>query len=714
MPRPILDHRSPALLLAFLALVALAGPSAARLPAQLIPKVLAPAPSDAAPTRPVGDWEGTARETIAGGQNLEYPITLRFLGDDAALQLAVTGNAKVPTADGRQLTVAIKASYRGSFRDGQLRMRSERIEVRVVETGESIPSEPQRVEAALANGVITGRVGSDAEGWTTFTARPSGRPDPRARAANSPGFTGRWRGPCSEPGPDGKELRYPITVQFSGTAGDLRAELAADLRYPTQDGGTTAVEYRATFRGRVENGELRMRSEEVRIGLPEMNRTESAPPQELTGRLEAGVLRARIGGEGPGESLLELRPETGTGSDSQESTNPTERVGDRDPGRSSPYPTLVLERREARDPGLGNVASHTLLVPKGWQFQGGVQWTPTADNFVHFIGALQGPDRESLHFDWNRLFTYSYSQSQLGNFDDNQGQQKPDGSFARKPPRGPGEAAVEVILRKLRPNASGFRVVDSARLPEVEEKVRAVHAVQLGMIEQQIQQMRQNGGAVQTDASTWLVAERTRVRYEEDGTAWEEEVRCTMFGMHASVSSDAMRSENGYWLLSDVRTARAPVGELDDRVATLLMLAGSLRETPRWSAAIAELKLRLAEARTRSMQIDFDEIRKRGEMLARSRAELSDIQMKTWRDQQASQDRVQRATIDSIRGAHDFRAADGEVHTVTNHYDRAFVNPNGNLILTNDPNYRPQGDASVNQVTWDEMQRIDPFRQEGR
>lgn len=114
------------------------------------------------------------------------------------------------------------------------------------------------------------------------------------------------------------------------------------------------------------------------------------------------------------------------------------------------------------------------------------------------------------------------------------------------------------------------------------------------------------------------------------------------------------------------------------------------------------------------MQIDFDEIRKRGEMLARSRAELSDIQMKTWRDQQASQDRVQRATIDSIRGAHDFRAADGEVHTVTNHYDRAFVNPNGNLILTNDPNYRPQGDASVNQVTWDEMQRIDPFRQEGR
>jgi hypothetical protein len=32
------------------------------------------------------------------------------------------------------------------------------------------------------------------------------------------------------------------------------------------------------------------------------------------------------------------------------------------------------------------------------------------------------------------------------------------------------------------------------------------------------------------------------------------------------------------------------------------------------------------------------------------------------------------------------------------------------VILTNDPNYRPAADPLVNQVNWEEVQRVDPFR----
>lgn len=90
--------------------------------------------------------------------------------------------------------------------------------------------------------------------------------------------------------------------------------------------------------------------------------------------------------------------------DRTNTTDRTERVERSGTTGSSRYATLVLERKEVLNPGMGNVASHTLLVPKGWQFQGGVQWTPTVDNFVNFVASVQGPDRESLHFDWNRTF----------------------------------------------------------------------------------------------------------------------------------------------------------------------------------------------------------------------------------------------------------------------------------------------------------------------
>ncbi|MGE3881292.1 MAG: hypothetical protein AB7I19_19690, partial [Planctomycetota bacterium] len=93
--------------------------------------------------------------------------------------------------------------------------------------------------------------------------------------------------------------------------------------------------------------------------------------------------------------------------------------------------------------------------------------------------------------------------------------------------------------------------------------------------------------------------------------------------------------------------------------------------------------------------------------------EISDMNMAAWRSQQDSMDRVHRARIDAIGERQDFRSADGDTHTVTNHFDRAFKDPKGSIILTNDPNYRPAADSSVNRVDWEEMRRIDPLR-EGR
>jgi hypothetical protein len=247
-------------------------------------------------------------------------------------------------------------------------------------------------------------------------------------------------------------------------------------------------------------------------------------------------------------------------------------------------------------------------------------------------------------------------------------------------------------------------------LPDVEESVRKLHAEQFAMLEALAAQSRSTFGGVQSESQNFLVAERARVRYSEDGVEWEEEVRSTQQGCRNHMRSELMTVDSGFWNIYDVRCARAPAGQLDARLPTLLSIAVTLRETPRWSAALAELQLELAKAKTKAMQIDFEARRQHYAQLAATRNEISDLQMQGWRSRQDSQDRMHKATIDAIRGTHDFRGGDGTTYVVSNQFERAFVDHGGRVLLTNDVNYRPSADQAVNGSQWEEMRRVDPFQ----
>ncbi|MEZ5963947.1 MAG: hypothetical protein R3F56_08900 [Planctomycetota bacterium] len=693
--------------------------------AQLVPKLKDLVPkSDPNVIGLTGVWRGTATESTEEMGELSFPVELTFEGEPAKLRLRVTGKVKVPTENGQKLTVAIAASYEGALRGEELRMRSTRIDTRIVETGTTIPSAPQSVEARLHDGVLEGRVGSDGDGWTSFTARPAAaaeQPGPQAAAS----LAGEWRGTGREPGPTGRELSYPVRVTVRDEGGRWTVEVSADLQYPVQTGGTTPVEYRASFAGEVSGGELQMRSRSVKVKIVDYNQTQDGGEQTLNGRLEQDVLRLTVQNEGrppaefelrrvddgqrprpAGEERVEDDRDRGEGRGSPTGNPLGRRRGG--PSYESPYTALVLEPRRTRDPMMGGVESHTILVPNGWDFSGGPQWVLSPDNYVHFVADLTGPRRESVHFDWNRVVTWTQVS----------GQPPPaptpvdagaEVAIVRPPPQVLGEVAAEIILPRARPRATNIRVVAAERLPQVEEAVRKLHAEELKMLEALMAQSRTAIGGVQTDANMFLVAERARVRYTENGVEWEEEVRSTQQGVRNMMRSELVSSDSAWWMIYDVRCVRAPVGELDARLPTLLSIASTLRETPRWSAALAELRLELAKARTRAMQIDFEARRKHYAELAATRNEISDIQMRGWRDRQDSQDRVHKATIDSIRGTNDFRAADGTTFVVSNQFERAFADPGGRVLLTNDVNYQPSADGALNSFQWEEMRRVDPF-----
>ncbi|MBL8751856.1 MAG: hypothetical protein JNK15_01040 [Planctomycetes bacterium] len=685
------------------------------LPAQLIPKNL-DAKRPAVPNRLAGTWLGKAQEQLEGGKTLDYDLSLQFAGADDALRLEVRATVPVDTGQGK-VTVSVFATYRGTFRAPDLRMQSESIEVKVVETGERIPSEPQTVEGKLADGVLTGRVGSDGDGWTRFTAKAKGDDGKPVVVANTE-LRGGWSGTARENGPDGKELRYPIRVVFGGDGDRLTAEVSADMRYPVQ-GGSTPVEYRATFRGSRRGDELQMTSDKVTIRLVEMGRTESGPRQEFTGKLQDGVLKGRVGGSEGEVTTLELRADASDsvvddrgpiGEDSVPRPGP---IGDpvRGQRRELPqsYRTVLLEPREVRDAGAGNVVSHTLRLPRGWNLGAAPEWRAFPDSFVNLVGEVRGNEGEAITFAADHVFTYSGTQSQFGNQSTEQQAWTRDGQALRRPPSGPGAVAVELLVPFLRPGASDVQLVDAGRDEAREAAFRAMCAPTIEAFEANCRNLSLNGG-VQSQSKPWLASERSRVRYRDGGRTWEEEFECSLVGMHGSSQIEGMSSDNGMWIVCQVRSFRAPLGELDARLPLLVVVADSVRETPRWSLGVSAIKLELAKARTQQLRLETAEMQRRLAERAAANTQVRDAEMATWRSQQDAGDRMHEANVQALTETQKFRDGDGTTHTVTNHYDRAFRNPDNTILLTNDPNYRPAGDPNVNQVRWEELQRVDPFR----
>ncbi len=717
--------------IAFAALCAALPAAGGHLAAQLIPKI----ERREAPKAPelTGLWTGEAREQASSGE-VRFPVELRFTGTPERLALQVTGRGKVDAGQGQMLSFEVRASYRGALRENTLRMTSEKVETRIVEYDEVMPGEPQTLMAELADGVLRGRVGSDEEGWTSFTARAAtsqGGEGGTERPAAPAGFAGTWQGDVQEPGPDGRPIRYVMKATVREAGQGLSMQLASDLQYPVGQGQTVPVEFRAEFASRGKTGRVEFESRSVKYKIVPENRTEDGGSQRVTAEVVDGVLTMTLYSDGNEPTRMQLRRIDGGGTGGgmerrdggfEESTEEVLIDGDeqddsgdwRSASRDEPnarnagasaYGTLVLEPLQIRDRGLGNVHSHTLMVPEGWNFEGGVQWSMNPDNFAQFTGALRGPSGEELTFGRSVTLKWSTFNGQPAN----DPVQFPDDMVLHPLPNGYGQIAAEILLPRMRPGARDIEIVSAERLPQVEEQCREFYGDTLKMLEQSVAQMRSNAAGMQTEADMMLVAERARIRYRENGRTWEEEIHSTSLAQMYAMRSDMVMTESSFCIVTGVRAARAEAGQLDARLDTLASIAGTLRETPAWSSAIAQMRLEIAQARARGRQAAFQQAQAAAARTASS-SDISDMQMESWRRRQDSQDRMQKATVDSIHETQDFRHSDGSTWTFTNSYDRAFMNAGGQVVLTNDPSLNPGADPRFGGVNWQQMERVDPFR----
>ncbi len=342
---------------------------------------------------------------------------------------------------------------------------------------------------------------------------------------------------------------------------------------------------------------------------------------------------------------------------------------------------LRLRREQFKDKSFGDMVSHVMLVPSDWRVRGASVWTPTETITNHFIATIDGEDGRQIRFDRARNFTYSQDPMYLQVLR-SQGQAAVANNIA--PPQRLGEASVTVLMRVLRPRATDVRLEQAGRDEQSERMFEKLSPIPAGL-------------------NSRRTIEAALVSYTENGKRYEE---FFWYIQNVTRLNDVMGQAPMFtWGLLAPRSYRAPAGELAACLATMFQVAGSLRETPRWSICRTKLLQQIARIRHRGAMERSRIMAESARQIAQTNSDISDSQMASWRRQQSMRDGGHKRTINGIAEVHDYRTRDGLTVPLDHGYDRVFEDRLGNIILTNDTNFDPSTDPSMRTNDWVQLRR---------
>lgn len=351
---------------------------------------------------------------------------------------------------------------------------------------------------------------------------------------------------------------------------------------------------------------------------------------------------------------------------------------------TAPGNTIVLEKRTITD-ATTQLPAANLLVPRGWRLDEKVIWRMHHAQFVTHASRVSSPQGDAV-LEWIPLDTFVVSPmaAQAGG---------PPAVANHQEPLMRRIDVQEYLLHFALPryrNLHQPRVTGYQELPDIS---RAIQEQLLPLTTA----MDPNEFQVQVQAG------KLRVEYTESGKAWEEDAYCAVMYM-GSPKLDAMMREAGMnqppqvWITPErCYSFRAPKGQLDAKTPILQTILASAHATPKWHAFIQQLNnIRFREQAKGAMD--------RARIRHAAQQEINQMQMDSWRKQQAAQDRIHEKFVDTIRGVERYHEPSdpGAQVILPGGYEQAWSDGSGTYIISNDPNYDPNGKING---TWQEMPR---------
>ena len=199
-----------------------------------------------------------------------------------------------------------------------------------------------------------------------------------------------------------------------------------------------------------------------------------------------------------------------------------------------------------------------------------------------------------------------------------------------------------------------------------------------------------NPGGIHTEAA------RARLDYSDAAGQPVEEWVTAVIVVRALQSGRGVAYD---WHAIDVMMLRAPKGKLDANDKLFKLIAGTIRPEPQWQ--------------TRSNAVIATLYRKKQEEEAKQSAMIANFQNQVAQtingvvaNQQRGANNAAFGADQLVRGVQTFRdPSTGATFELSNQYDHAWLNGSNQYVMSDDPNFNPNGTLNGN---WTSLQAVRP------
>lgn len=300
--------------------------------------------------------------------------------------------------------------------------------------------------------------------------------------------------------------------------------------------------------------------------------------------------------------------------------------------------------------------AHWVELPAGWQTQGGVLWDQAAP-----CGATPSLRWQAHSPDGSQRLSVHPAEAWTW---DNTGLPPTRGRC----PRVPITSARQYLDSWIQRHRPGARLLDYRDRPDLITTPPPPDGA---------------GTQWRKEAGEYLLA------YVDQGVEVRESVAVVTLFSHMSmpgvVPGEVRQFMTGFAM--GATTLRAPAGRLP--LDLLARFSASIQVDPQWQARMNRHNQVIARQGTEGM-------RRRGQIVADTNAQIADMQMQAWRDRQDSQDRSHQDTLDIVSETtrYDDPAAGGQVR-LDGYGDNAWRMNDGTYLHSDDPNFDPNRDLGI-------------------
>lgn len=293
---------------------------------------------------------------------------------------------------------------------------------------------------------------------------------------------------------------------------------------------------------------------------------------------------------------------------------------------------LMLRKQVVVDQkGLGYEVFR-MLVPKDWNFSGGINWTynkfPPEAKTAYTITSPEGnaviEQFPSLNMFWSTAPMMQQSMAQSG--------------FTILQPMEAVAFLKNLYIPHFRPDASGVKVVDSQPLPDLARRSLEINQFMMNVFAQI--------SPFQFPFEQRSDSAHVKFEYTQGGRKMVEDATATIdyfITTNMSAFSGAVQSIN--WAPS-VISFRAPAEDFDQKAAAYKIVIATHWDNPRWGVEYTRLLATITREQLRQQEAIFQ----RMQQIHRTQEEISDMIYEGYQRRSAAQDHIFDNYIQGLRG----------------------------------------------------------------